>query len=289
MKLTTKAHGYIGMTLLGQSRSRRLMLAVTVSGICAATLAAPSRADDDAAAPPSPFPTEIAAVPGLGESAPAIVADAIETATTALEETSQAADAGDPEEEAGSDGIPSNAGNVSSPVDTGADDDAGSDENAPSQAPSEVDTTPSDGDTASDSTELAPSKDDPTSATEATAPPTSSKPTASPPTALNVNVSVRFDSAGDNGAVTQLNAATAAPARTSGGQSPTPASAPTTPERYGRRADPTGRRTTLADTGLELVLGVGLSFCTIYVGDTTGTIQCSIWSDFVDVDLELRR
>ncbi len=217
------------MTLLGQSRSRRLMLAVTVSGICAATLAAPSRADDDAAAPQSLLPTEVAAVPGLGESAPAIVADAIETATTALDEASQAADAGDPEEEAGSDGIPTDAGTVPSPVDTDEDDNADSDENAPSQAPSEVDTTPGDGDTAFDSTETAPPTVDPTSATEATAPLTSSTPKALPPAALNVNVSVRVDSGGDNGAVTQLNAAAAAPARMLSEQSPTPTAAPTTP------------------------------------------------------------
>ena len=103
------------MTLLGQSRSRRLMLAVTVSGICAATLAAPSRADDDAAAPLSSLPADVAAVPGLGESAPAIVADAIETATAALDEASQAADAGDPEEEAGSNGIPVECGDRAEP------------------------------------------------------------------------------------------------------------------------------------------------------------------------------
>ncbi len=168
-------------------------------------------------------------MPGLGESAPAIVADAIETATAALDGASQAADAGDPEEEAGSNGTQSNAGTVPSPVDTGEDDTAASDENAPSQAQSEVDTTPSDGDTASDSTEIAPPEDDPTSAAEATAPPTSSTPKASPPTALNVNVSIRVDSAGGNGAVTQVNAAAAAPARTSGEQSPTPTAAPTTP------------------------------------------------------------
>ncbi|HET9242487.1 MAG TPA: hypothetical protein VFN99_03525 [Gaiella sp.] len=241
------------MTRSTDPRSRRLFLVAAVSGICAAALAAPAGADDGPAASIDVGSATVV-VPAV-DTADATLADA---ALQTVAEIAAELDVPEPEdvveEPAGESG---SRDTLPAPVEPPVEDDATS-PTVPEQASatgavpssdagSTSDTTVDSGDTAPGSTETTeaevtvPPDDEPSSGEsthQAAAPSSSASPAPSPvpAPAMNVNVSVRVGSAGDNGAVTQVNtAATTGPAskpQTTSGAPTTasPAAAPTTQE-----------------------------------------------------------
>lgn len=230
MKLVGIAHLLIEMGIRPVSRTTLCVAAVAAS--CAAGLPAPAWADDDTATP-SPPATEPA--PVTADLATALV----DEATRAVEEATEdlAADIAPTTEgghavpENGTAEVPEQAtdldGTVPAPVTDSASTDASS-----------ADTTADGADTTTDSTARATGSDAGTPTTSPTAGATT--PAAAPVAgAINLNVSVRIGSAGDNGPVSQTNATVVPTSAASTTPVASPAGTGTTAPSTGAQTDPT--------------------------------------------------
>jgi hypothetical protein len=185
-----------------RSPRRAALCVVAVAASCAAVLPGTARADDGGTAP-GISPPELSPATDVGAAVDGVVSEAIEEASDALETTAAVPDAADTSVE---DDEPEQAASPAQQPDTATPAEAtaaqiGAD--SASTKASTPDTTADSGDTAPDSS--APAEAD---AEEAPAAPVGAPTKAGPPpAAINLNVSVRIGSGGDNGAVTQLNAA----------------------------------------------------------------------------------
>ena len=168
-----------------------VLCAAAVTAFSLSAMPTPARADDDA---------ETAVIPALGaEAVPELEATVAEIADDALGEADLALAPAD--DDSGSDPgtEPVDAQEEAAPtMSVGA-------ETASTDA-SGADTTLDSADTAADSTAAPTTEDDVPAAAE---PPSPGTPASGATGALNVNVAVRIGSAGDNGAVTQVNTAAA--------------------------------------------------------------------------------
>jgi hypothetical protein len=184
------------------SRRRATLCVVAVAASCAAVLPGTARADD-AVATPGITPPELAPPADIAVDVDDVVSEVIEEASDALETT--AAGPGAAEASAEDDEPEQEASPAEQPVTAeSAEDEAAENEvDGASTKASTPDTTADSGDTATDSSVPAESDADEAPAAPVAAP-TKAGPT---PAAINLNVSVRIGSTGDNGAVTQLNAA----------------------------------------------------------------------------------
>ncbi len=213
-----------------RSPRRAALCVVAVAASCAAVLPGTARADDGATAP-GISPPELSPATDVGVVVDGVVSEVIEEASDALETTAavpDAADASVEDDEPEQAASPAEQPDTTTPAESEA---AQNDPDGASTKASTPDTTADSADTAPDSSVSTESDDEERPAAPVAAP-TKAGPT---PAAINLNVSVRIGSAGDNGAVAQLNTAagpsdesrsTAAPSMSPAAPS-TPAAAPT--------------------------------------------------------------
>jgi hypothetical protein len=219
---------------MSRSLDRRVSvpaIAVSLAALVATSLPATARADES-------IPEPLASVAALTESVAPAVTESVSTAADSLPATPAASAAPPP----AVDGAPVAESapaaededpvvSPAPPVDAGPDDVpqvAPQPENATPESASEGDIATNAGDTGADTPSVA---ENPATVTQP-APSAAVVPAATG--AANINISIRIDSPGDNGALTQLNVgagAAAAPAQTSSAAQPQAATtAPTAPE-----------------------------------------------------------
>ena len=258
-------------------------LAVSLAALVATSLPATARADES-------LPEPLASVAALTESVAPAVTESVSTAADSLPAAPAApppavdvAPAAEPAPAAeDADPVVSPA----PPVDAEPQDlpqVAPQPDNAPPERASEDGIATSAGDTGADTPSVA---ENPATVT----PPASSAAVQPAATgAANINVSIRIDSPGDNGALTQLNVGTgaaAAPTQTSSAAQPqaatTTSTAPETPASSAPSTDATGS----SDTWYWNWDCLGAR---PHLSDITGRFCKWFDAELVDMDLELRR